>query len=141
MKIIKLSLFALCGFVSFQLNAQSLDEANRLSRNEQFEDAEKVFQELITAKPKEANFYYYAGLNQILKGDTVAANKMFNTGYERPIYFFHNLYNSLILSTSSAWGLLHTCLFFSCSMYIDAILFKATSSGILIFRRPIENPN
>ncbi len=80
MKIIKLSLFALCGFVSFQLNAQSLDEANRLSRNEQFEDAEKVFQELITAKPKEANFYYYAGLNQILKGDTVAANKMFNTG-------------------------------------------------------------
>ncbi len=80
MKIIKLSLFTLIGFVSFQLNAQSLDEANRLTRNEQFEDAEKVFQELITAKPKEANFYYYAGLNQILKGDTVAANKLFNTG-------------------------------------------------------------
>lgn len=80
MKIIKLSLFTLIGFVSFQLNAQSLDEANRLTRNEQFEDAEKVFQELITAKPKEANFYYYAGLNQILKGDTIAANKLFNTG-------------------------------------------------------------
>ena len=80
MKIIKLSLFSLIGFVSFQLNAQSLDEANRLSRNEQFEDAEKVFQELITAKPKEANFYYYAGWNQILKGDTIAAIKMFNTG-------------------------------------------------------------
>lgn len=80
MKIIKLSLFSFFGFVSFQLNAQSLDEANRLTRNEQFEDAEKVFQELLTAKPKEANYYYYAGLNQILKGDTVAANRMFNTG-------------------------------------------------------------
>ena len=80
MKIIKLSLFSLVGFVTFQLNAQSLDEANRLSRNEQFEDAEKVFQELITAKPKEANYYYFAGLNQILKGDTIAASKLFNTG-------------------------------------------------------------
>lgn len=80
MKIIKITLVGLIGIVSFQLNAQSLEEANRLSRNEQFEDAEKVFQELITAKPKEANFYYYAGLNQILKGDTAAAAKLFNSG-------------------------------------------------------------
>lgn len=80
MKIIKISLLSLLGFATVQLNAQSLDEANRLSRNEQFEDAEKVFQELITAKPKEANFYYYAGLNQISKGDTAAASKLFNLG-------------------------------------------------------------
>jgi len=80
MKIIKISLLSLLAFATVQLNAQSQDEANRLSRNEQFEDAEKVFQELITAKPKEANFYYYAGLNQILKGDTAAAAKLFNQG-------------------------------------------------------------
>ena len=55
MKIIKISLLSLLAFATVQLNAQSQDEANRLSRNEQFEDAEKVFQELITAKPKEAN--------------------------------------------------------------------------------------
>ncbi len=80
MKIIKISLLSFIGFAAIQLNAQSLDEANRLSRNEQFEDAEKVFQELIASKPKEANFYYYAGLNQILKGDTADAARLFNTG-------------------------------------------------------------
>ncbi len=80
MKIIKLSVLSLISLISLGLGAQSLDEAKRLSSNEQFEDAEKVFQELITSKPKEANFYYFAGLNLMAKGDSLGAIKMFDEG-------------------------------------------------------------
>lgn len=80
MKIIKLTVLSLISLMTLGLNAQSLDEAKRLSNNEQFEDAEKVFQELITAKPKEANYYYFAGLNLIAKGDSLGAIKMFDEG-------------------------------------------------------------
>lgn len=80
MKIIKLSVLSFISLISLGLGAQSLDEAKRLSSNEQFEDAEKVFQELITTKPKEANFYYFAGLNLMAKGDSLGAIKMFDEG-------------------------------------------------------------
>jgi tetratricopeptide (TPR) repeat protein len=80
MKTIKLSVLSLISLISLGLGAQSLDEAKRLSSNEQFEDAEKVFQELITSKPKEANFYYFAGLNLMAKGDSLGAIKMFDEG-------------------------------------------------------------
>lgn len=80
MKTIKLSVLSFISLISLGLGAQSLDEAKRLSSNEQFEDAEKVFQELITSKPKEANFYYFAGLNLMAKGDSLGAIKMFDEG-------------------------------------------------------------
>ena len=44
MKTIKLSVLSLISLISLGLGAQSLDEAKRLSSNEQFEDAEKVLQ-------------------------------------------------------------------------------------------------
>lgn len=52
-----------------QISAQSLKTAKVFSRNEQFEDAEKVFEQLINKKPKTGPNYYYAAMNQFSKGD------------------------------------------------------------------------
>lgn len=62
------------------LQAQSLKEAQRLTRNEQFEDAEKVFNSLIAAKVKVVDNYYFAGLNAIMKGDSLQAIAYFDKG-------------------------------------------------------------
>jgi hypothetical protein len=48
MEKIYLSVLSLISLISLGLWSQSLEEAKRLSSNEQFEDAEKVFQELIS---------------------------------------------------------------------------------------------
>jgi tetratricopeptide (TPR) repeat protein len=75
------SLLALAAISSFQsLNAQSLAEANRFVRNEQYEDAENVFKTLITKKPKVGDNYYYAGINSLLKGDSLGAIDYFDKG-------------------------------------------------------------
>ncbi len=49
------------------LFGQSFKEASRYMRNEQFEDAEKEFEELLVKKPKEGEYYYFASLNQLKK--------------------------------------------------------------------------
>jgi tetratricopeptide (TPR) repeat protein len=59
---------------------QSIKDADRFARNEQFEDAEIVFNQLIAKKPKDGNNYYYAGINLVNKGDSVAAIEMFDKG-------------------------------------------------------------
>lgn len=65
---------------SLAVSAQSIDEGRRLTRNEQYEDAEKVFSALITASPKKGEFYYWAGINFLEQGDTAAAGKSFDEG-------------------------------------------------------------
>jgi tetratricopeptide (TPR) repeat protein len=65
---------------SLAVQAQSIDEGRRLTRNEQYEDAEKVFSSLITASPKKGEFYYWAGINYLEQGDTVSAGKSFDAG-------------------------------------------------------------
>ena len=75
------SLLALAAISSYSsLNAQNIAEANRFVRNEQYEDAENVFKTLIAKKPKVGDNYYYAGINAILKGDSIGAIDYFDKG-------------------------------------------------------------
>lgn len=75
------SLLALAAISSYSsLNAQNIAEANRYVRNEQYEDAENVFKTLIAKKPKVGDNYYYAGINAILKGDSIGAIDYFDKG-------------------------------------------------------------
>ncbi len=61
MKKYILSSFILLSSVVSTLQAQSLKKAQVFARNEQYEDAEKEFQALITKKPKEGpNYYFFA---------------------------------------------------------------------------------
>lgn len=62
------------------LSAQTLAEAQRLSRNEQFEDADSTFRLLIAKNSKKPDFYYYAGLNLLYKGDSAGAVALFDEG-------------------------------------------------------------
>ncbi len=83
MKLRSSILFTIVLFCSFTLsNAQSLEQARRLSRNEQYEDAEKMFNAIIVSSPKDYKNYYYAGLNLIQAGDSMKALSLFNKGLE-----------------------------------------------------------
>lgn len=62
------------------LFGQSIKDAERFARNEQFEDAENVYNQLIAKKPKDGNNYYYAGINLVNKGDSLGAIQMFDNG-------------------------------------------------------------
>jgi tetratricopeptide (TPR) repeat protein len=62
------------------LFGQSFKEASRYMRNEQFEDAEKEFEELLVKKPKEGEYYYFASLNQLKKGNTEKAAEILDQG-------------------------------------------------------------
>lgn len=44
-------------------NAQTLDQAIKLSKNEQFEKADKAFKDLIKSQPTNGDFYFYSGEN------------------------------------------------------------------------------
>lgn len=78
-KITRIILFVLA-FAALNVQAQSLKEGLRLTRNEQFEDAEKEYNALIAAKAKVVDNYYYAGLNAIMKGDSLQAIAYFDKG-------------------------------------------------------------
>jgi len=62
------------------LSAQNVNEGRRLTRNEQYEDAGNVFNNLISAKPKVGDAYYYGGINDLQRGDTLAAAAIFDKG-------------------------------------------------------------
>lgn len=60
--------------------AQSINDGRRLTRNEQYEDAEKVFNDLIAKSPKNGEAYYWAGINYLERGDSNAAADVFAKG-------------------------------------------------------------
>ncbi len=77
-----------CTIFSFFCNvtdvsSQSLSDGLRYTRNEEYENAEKVFLDLILKKPKFGDYYYYAGLNYLAKGDSLKAVQMFNDGLSK----------------------------------------------------------
>ena len=80
MKKYILSSFILLSSVVSTLQAQSLKKAQVFARNEQYEDAEKEFQALITKKPKEGPNYYYAAMNLFAKGDSASAINLIEQG-------------------------------------------------------------
>jgi tetratricopeptide (TPR) repeat protein len=62
------------------LNAQTIKEAERFVRNEQYEDAAGVYTKLIAKKPKDGMNYYYSAVNHLLKGDSIAAIQILDQG-------------------------------------------------------------
>lgn len=80
------------GFSFAALQAQSIDQGRRQTRNEQNEDAGATFNALITKKPKNGEPYYWAGVNLLETGDTAAAQAMFSQGLTMaPKYVLNNV--------------------------------------------------
>lgn len=91
MKMRTLILLA-AGFSFAALQAQSIDQGRRQTRNEQNEDAGATFNALIAKKPKNGEPYYWAGVNLLEAGDTAAAQAMFNQGLTMaPKYTLNNV--------------------------------------------------
>jgi tetratricopeptide (TPR) repeat protein len=51
----------LCGLIPFNVFGQDLNSALKLASSEQYEEAEKVFEELVAKEPANGNVYYYYG--------------------------------------------------------------------------------
>ncbi len=77
-KTIAIFLFALMSLT--QVEAQSIQEARKLTDNEQYENASSVYQALIAKTPSDANLYYYYGDNLLLSDNPDSATMIFEKG-------------------------------------------------------------
>ena len=77
-KTFAIFLFALMRFT--QIEAQSIQEARKLTDNEQYENASAVYQSLISKTPTDANLYYYYGDNLLLSDNSDSASIIFEKG-------------------------------------------------------------
>lgn len=68
--------------VSSSLFSQTLEEAIKLSKNEQFETADAAFKKLITANPNNGDIYFYYGENFYNNDNLDMANAMYQRGVE-----------------------------------------------------------
>jgi tetratricopeptide (TPR) repeat protein len=76
-------LWCICtlGFSSF-ISAQSLDEAKKLTENEQYESASAIYQSLISREPANMSFYYFYGENLLLGDNADSAKIIFDRGQQ-----------------------------------------------------------
>ncbi len=66
------------------LSAQTLNDAIKQTRNEQFESAEAIYKKLISAEPNNGDLYFYYGENFFNNDQNLAmASEMYETGVER----------------------------------------------------------
>lgn len=63
-------------------DAQTLNDAIRMTENEQYESAEKVFEKLILAEPTNGNYYYYFGENYFKNDLTDKAKAIYQKGID-----------------------------------------------------------
>lgn len=88
----KTLLFTLAIAGVYLLQAQSIEQGRRQTRNEQYEDAANTFEAIIAKKPKMGEPYYWAGINLLESGDTAAAKSMFEKGLQMmPKYTVNNI--------------------------------------------------
>src|SRR5579872_1526234 len=66
--------------LTVSLGAQTLDQAIKLSRNEQFEKADKAFKALLTSQPTNGSYYFYEGENFFDWEKTDSAKAAYNKG-------------------------------------------------------------
>ncbi len=59
---------------------QTLNDAKRLTENEQFESAAKAFEQLIIAEPTNSSVYYYYGENYFQNDNAAQAKAMYQKG-------------------------------------------------------------
>lgn len=89
MKTLLLSITAMSVMM---LQAQTIDQGRRQTRNEQYEDAGKTFDAMIAKKPKVGDPYYWAGINFLESGDTASAKTMFDKGLQMvPKFTLNNI--------------------------------------------------
>jgi len=79
----KTTLFYLLSFLTISSSAQSLKEAIRLNENEQQEQAESMYKQLLLIEPNNGNLYYYYGENYIDAEQPEKAIEAFNKGIEK----------------------------------------------------------
>ena len=73
-------LFLAASLICLNLNAQTLNDAIRLTDNEQYEAATAAFRQLIEKEPGNATNYYYLGENYLLSDNDDSALVMFDLG-------------------------------------------------------------
>ncbi|MEX1188568.1 MAG: tetratricopeptide repeat protein [Bacteroidia bacterium] len=66
--------------ITFNLNAQSLEEAKRLTLNEQYEAASSAFKTLVATFPVKGDYWYYYGENCLKAEEVDSAMTLFNLG-------------------------------------------------------------
>ncbi len=66
----------------YQGNTQTLEDAIKLTKNEQFDKAEKVFDKLIQENPQNGEIYFYAGENYYQNKQTAKALEFYNKGID-----------------------------------------------------------
>lgn len=81
MKKVKL-LVGLLLVVSSTTFAQTLNDAIKLTTNEQFESADAAFKTLLQAQPNSGDYYFYYGENYFKNDNWEMANTMFQKGAE-----------------------------------------------------------
>ncbi|HRG51824.1 MAG TPA: tetratricopeptide repeat protein [Bacteroidia bacterium] len=62
------------------MSAQTLADAIKLTRNEQYESADAIFKKLIQAQPNNGDLYFYYGENFFKNENLSMANEMYQTG-------------------------------------------------------------
>lgn len=88
----KALLFTLATAGVYLLQAQSIEQGRRQTRNEQYEDAARTFDAMIAKKPKVGEPYYWAGINLLESGDTASAKATFEKGLQMmPKYLVNNI--------------------------------------------------
>jgi tetratricopeptide (TPR) repeat protein len=68
--------------ISINTHAETLKQAIDLTSSEQYEEANKVFKQLITASPKNGELYYFCGENFFAQGLEDSATAYFTKGVE-----------------------------------------------------------
>ncbi|MFZ7145956.1 MAG: tetratricopeptide repeat protein [Bacteroidota bacterium] len=72
--------FSLVVLGAFNVSAQSIQEARKLTESEQYEQASAMYKQLIAAKPTDANLYYFFGDNILSDENADSARIVFEKG-------------------------------------------------------------
>ena len=72
--------FSLIILGALNASAQSIQEARKLTENEQYEESSAMYKQLISAKPTDANLYYFFGDNLLSDENADSARIVFEKG-------------------------------------------------------------
>src|ERR1700740_467525 len=78
----KTTLIAMFIAAASAMSAQTLNDAIKLTTNEQFETAEPVYKALIQAQPNNGEYYFYYGENYFKNDNLDQAKLMYQKGAE-----------------------------------------------------------
>lgn len=68
--------------ITVSVNAQTLEEAKRLTLNEQYEASSGVFRQLVAKFPNKGDYWFYFGENLLKAGNTDSAKTLYTLGVQ-----------------------------------------------------------